>query len=532
MIPKASTNILLLMIFGLVVLIAAAGHFAPPLFGWIIIVAIILVFIVSMIKYRKTAIYLDRQKLLLKDAKTSSYNNIAESSILADRVKKIKEIFAAKQNLDSRIFAELQSARSSVNLGRSAGGVVILLGLAGTFYGLMVAISNAGGSLDSGQTSQTISAIENIFSSMMGIFGTSFAGLIAALFLNISHSLLVNRQMLFMADVEEYTQFKLIPQMQADYQQSTDEKDAYWSEFKELLVAVRADLNEQNQSSVVMLQDSLEKIAEELGGTMNASWEKISGDVQKELQENLSANLQNMQEIVTQSEKILAQNSGELHSLWENWLENQANQQRDWQNDLAQNAQNAWSSVEQSVGALQESLGTNLQQILANLDNTAKEISQNAQKEIDQNIDSSTQSIEQLAQNIQQSFGELSASTNDLLSRQSSLVAQMDSRMEMEQNISTQLHEGVGETAALMRTNQSELQASLELFNQGIEGLLQQLSQKSSGENGPAHSVEQIQIVLESFTEKTTELLEENALRSQEIMLELMEQIRSSTAEQ
>lgn len=567
---KTSINILVLMVLGLGVLSAAAWHFAPPLFGWVIIAAIVGVFVSGMLKYRRLALYLEAQEQDLQSAQ-KGIDAIPETSILAARRNRLQDLFAARQSVDSRFFAEILSARESVDLGRSAGGMVILLGLAGTFYGLMVAISNAGGSLDSGQTSQTLTAIENIFSSMMGIFGTSFAGLIAALFLNICHGFLATRKMGFMADVEEYTQFVLLPALQSKYER-TDEHAAYLSEFKELLQQVRSDLHTQNQNGVAELQKSLLSVAQNLGSAMDAAWQKISSEMQSKLQSNaelssqiLHSNAAQSKELLAstaaqntqvlsqsvefnqkvleqiavqnqksweqsseQSQQLLSQSTALLQNQWEGWLQAQKSQHQAWQEALVQTSQSAWGNVEQSVATLQQSLAANLENILSNLGQVGQNIASQAQGQVSQATQETLRAVEELTQKVQQLFGQLITGTDQLLGSQSALLDQMEARVSLEQNLTTQLNEGIGEAAVLMRVNQSELQASLEMFQQGIESLLLQLGQNSHESESDQGAAAQIHSVLESFAERTGELLEDNALRSQEIMLEIMEQIRSA----
>ena len=80
------------------------------------------------------------------------------------------------------------------------------------------------------------------------------------------------------------------------------------------------------------------------------------------------------------------------------------------------------------------------------------------------------------------------------------------------------------ETAELMRVNQSELSANLEMLRAGLETILEKLSGDTAEREDEESFVEHLNQSLEAFHERASEVLMENAVKTQEILLEVLEQ--------
>ena len=80
------------------------------------------------------------------------------------------------------------------------------------------------------------------------------------------------------------------------------------------------------------------------------------------------------------------------------------------------------------------------------------------------------------------------------------------------------------ETAELMRVNQSELSANLEMLRAGLETILEKLSGDTAERDEEESFVEHLNQSLEAFHERASEVLMENAVKTQEILLEVLEQ--------
>ncbi len=138
--------------------------------------------------------------------------------------------------------------------------------------------------------------------------------------------------------------------------------------------------------------------------------------------------------------------------------------------------------------------------------------------------------IESLSQKVQASFAELSRSSESLVASQQSLISGIDSRVAKENESTEALATSVGEAAKLMRVNQSELSANLEMFGKGIEAVLSKLSGDVPERENEQNFIEQLNSALQSFEERSGEVLLENALKTQEILLEILDQVQKAPA--
>lgn len=138
--------------------------------------------------------------------------------------------------------------------------------------------------------------------------------------------------------------------------------------------------------------------------------------------------------------------------------------------------------------------------------------------------------IESLSQKVQSSFAELSRSSESLVASQQSLISGIDSRVAKENESTEALSSSVAEAAKLMRVNQSELSANLEMFGKGIEAVLSKLSGDVPERENEQNFIEQLNSALQSFEERSGEVLLENALKTQEILLEILDQVQKAPA--
>ncbi len=102
--------------------------------------------------------------------------------------------------------------------------------------------------------------------------------------------------------------------------------------------------------------------------------------------------------------------------------------------------------------------------------------------------------------------------------------------MAKENESSETLSSSVAEAAKLMRVNQSELSANLEMFGKGIEAVLSKLSGDVPERENEQNFIEQLNSALQSFEERSGEVLLENALKTQEILLEILDQVQKAPA--
>jgi len=129
-----------------------------------------------------------------------------------------------------------------------------------------------------------------------------------------------------------------------------------------------------------------------------------------------------------------------------------------------------------------------------------------------------------LSNDILGAFQKLSDTSVTLLQAQKALTESIDNRVVKEKEATDALGGNLVETAELMRVNQSELSANLEMLRSGLATILEKLSGDTAEHDEEENFVEHLNQTLEAFHERASEVLMENAVKTQEILLEVMEQ--------
>ena len=264
---NAFNTILLLTLVGFAVLVAGAFYFGAPLFGWIIMVAIFAVFVVEQVIALGKLKLVRAEEELVDQCESRKSFSVNGDGVVATRLKLARELLQKGIRLDSPIAFEVLTSGSNVTIPRSSSGTVILLGLMGTFFGLMSSIATAGGAMDNSTTQGTLETIQVLFQNMKGIFGTSLCGLFAALILNASRNLLIARRDAFMARLDGLTL-----EMQGD---SSESGDSDKSEMERLFGMVSESLVKMTSS----VQQELSSIVNKVGETLSQSSAKMIADV-------------------------------------------------------------------------------------------------------------------------------------------------------------------------------------------------------------------------------------------------------------
>jgi hypothetical protein len=170
---------------------------------------------------------------------------------------------------------------------------------------------------------------------------------------------------------------------------------------------------------------------------------------------------------------------------------------------------------------------------LETLKNVALQVAEKAQAgsaELSQNV---SEKLGTLSSDILGAFQKLSETSSVLLEAQKALTESIDNRVVKEKEATDALGGNIVETAELMRVNQSELSANLEMLRSGLETILEKLSGDTAEHEEEDNFVEHLNQSLEAFHERASEVLMENAVKTQEILLEVLEQTqRSAIAQQ
>jgi hypothetical protein len=534
---KNSVYFIVANIVGIALLVATSVHFGSPLFGWLITAGIILVFANGMEKYRRGYMHLAAEEDLLAEYKKQERPEPIGKGVIAQRIELVKDMARRSVSVDSKVFSDILSARESSTLSRSPGGLVVLLGLAGTFYGLMVAVSSAGNSLDVNNSQTTLSAIHGIFQSMKGIFGTSFCGLIGALFLNSTHQIVTGRKLAYMADVEEYTQFQLLPAHAPKADNSEEmRRSALVEQLSRVVTTMQTTMQAELGKAIESLSSNLETVTksslERVEQAEKAVLSRMEG-----MQQQAS---QGLNQVITDSLKRIESSTGVLvegvgRATAESVARQSIQSQEQWNAALETVRKAMLQNAEQGKEAIDSILtvgGRVTEQGKAALD-SMQAIAHKVTDQADSRAVSLAQNVgtqvEQLARDVQASFGMLADSSRELVDSQRVLLVEISKRQDSEKELAQGLQAGIGDTSTLMRINQSEFQASLELFRQGVEALLEKFTGGSAEQENQRTFIDQLHATLEAFSEKASEVLVENAMRTQEILLDVLEQSRQAS---
>ncbi|MBQ2560446.1 MAG: fimbrial protein [Fibrobacter sp.] len=591
---NAFNTILVLTVVGLVTLIAGALYFGAPAFGWIIMIAIMAVYLVEQISaIRKMKQIVAEDEIIDACEKEHVYPELDEG-VVAKRVELARRLLQKNIRLDSPIAFEVLSSGSSVPLNRSVGSTVILLGLMGTFFGLMQSVATAGGAIDNSTTQGTLDTIQVLFQNMKGIFGTSLCGLFAALILGASRTVLSARRDDFMAHLDAFT---------LDMQDSVSEKGEIEENKNDLerlfdsveknlsviassvkdglagvvsmvgeeLSSMTSKLNQDVSSSIKTINDSLagavanmndstqkfgelvgasvssafnpinenigalsksvesipSKLDEKLNGisnALNAGLDGISSGVKASL-EGVSGNVETALSKVASDVKagldgVANATANAMEGSTKNIADSVAEQVRlsgeQWTNFM----QRLETETTANVDSQREGLET--------LKNVALQVAEKAQAgsaELSQNV---SEKLGALSSDILGAFQKLSETSSVLLEAQKALTESIDNRVVKEKEATDALGGNIVETAELMRVNQSELSANLEMLRSGLETILEKLSGDTAEHEEEDNFIEHLNQSLEAFHERASEVLMENAVKTQEILLEVLEQTQRS----
>ena len=597
-------------LIGAAILALGAFYFGAPLFGWVIMVAIFVIYLMSAMQIFSSVRTADAERnLLKKSAEACDAGNeiIAEelpAGIFQDRVQFLKRFASRHIALSAQDLPMLKSMWASKEELpiKSHSGVVVLLGLMGTFFGLMLSINAAGGAIESNATSETtLGIVQNIFASMKGIFGSSLCGLFAALILNAIYATYESDHEKLIAELDAFTLFYLIPK-------TVSEKDEATVEIRKLIDTVKAsdaaraaDFRGMIEASKSAEISRTESLAQSIAGLQSAE-EKTLTNLSNAQQQNLLelqkmfadgilkagekavADLANAQKVALDSmqtavQKLAADFVSVQKNAAEGILESGKNATAELRDSLSQvtaglseemqklstsvrsiesgvveglekEISNLSASVADSISlhldkqisnsseqwnALMESLKTSTEQVAAAeqkglevLRSVAEEVASKANDSTVGLSNTVTGEIENLSQKVQSSFAELAKSSELLVSSQRELIAGIENRVVKENESTEALGSGITEAAKLMRVNQSEFAANLEMFGKGIEAVLSKLSGDVPERENEQNFMDQLNTALQSFQERSGEVLLENALKTQEILLEILDQVQKT----
>lgn len=609
---NAFNTIILLTVVGFATLIVGALYFGAPAFGWIIMIAIMAVYLVEQLSaIRKMKQIIAENEIIDACEKDHVFPEL-DSGVVAKRVELAKRLLQKNIHLDSPIAFEVLSSGSSIPLNRSVGSTVILLGLMGTFFGLMQSVATAGGAIDNSTTQGTLDTIQVLFQNMKGIFGTSLCGLFAALILGATRTVLSSKRDEFMAHLDAFTldmqdsaseqgvieedkselerlfdsveknlsviassvqeglagvvsmvgeelsamTSKLNSDVVESVQKVSTEMTSSIKTVNDSLAGAVANMNESSQKfgelvgasvtnafnpineNIVALSKSVEaipaKLDEKLNGistSLNAGLDGISSGVKSSLEgvaSDVKAGLDGVASDVKAGLQDVAKGTMDVAYLTKDAMDEASKSIGDSVAEQVKQSSEQWANFMQRLESETTANVDSQREGLETLKNVALQVAEKAQAgsaELSQNV---SEKLGALSSDILGAFQKLSETSSVLLEAQKALTESIDNRVVKEKEATDALGGNIVETAELMRVNQSELSANLEMLRSGLETILEKLSGDTAEHEEEDNFVEHLNQSLEAFHERASEVLMENAVKTQEILLEVLEQTQRS----
>lgn len=609
---NAFNTILILTVVGFVALIAGALYFGAPAFGWIIMIAIMAVYLVEQFSaIRKMKQIIAEDEVIDSCEKGNAYPEPG-TGVVAKRIELAKRLLQKNIRLDSPIAFDVLSSGSSIPLNRSVGSTVILLGLMGTFFGLMQSVATAGGAIDNSTTQGTLDTIQVLFQNMKGIFGTSLCGLFAALILSANRTVLSSKRDEFMAHLDTFTldmqkdesaegvieedknelerlfesveknlsviassvkeglagvvsmvgeelsamTSKLNQDVVDSVQKVSSEMTSSIKTVNDSLAGAVANMNESTQKfgelvgasvknafspineNIGALSKSVEaipsKLDDKLNGisaALNASLDGLSAGVKSSLDgvaSDVKAGLDGVASDVKAGLQDVAKGTMDVAYLTKDAMDEASKSIGDSVAEQVKQSSEQWASFMQRLEDKTTANVDSQREGLETLKNVALQVAEKAQAgsaELSQNV---SEKLGALSSDILGAFQKLSETSSVLLEAQKALTESIDNRVVKEKEATDALGGNIVETAELMRVNQSELSANLEMLRSGLETILEKLSGDTAEHEEEDNFVEHLNQSLEAFHERASEVLMENAVKTQEILLEVLEQTQRS----
>lgn len=546
---KKDSGLVLLLIVASVILLALASlYFGAPLFGWLIIACIFAIFIGTAVRDYRLLRSLEVEASILEECEKSENYNSLSVGFVAERFKAVNALGKSLQSLSSQVSLELLNARLSLHCGKSASGVVILLGLMGTFFGLMLSVSTAGSTIDNSSSVATMNSIQAIFSNMKGIFGTSLCGIFASLILAFIHSRVERRAEIFASDLDLWTISKLFPMFASEKEGTLSDEDKLWNQVGSAIEKTGTRLTESFEKSISLLENRFSSVIDSQAQKMQESIVTLTGNISNSLKEQANnasvewnAMLKRFSDIadagltsqdaklkaLQESSESLSETLGkELQgvgvSLNETFITLSKNLDSQIKT-LLESSISQWNEFMQKLSQKTEETENVQRESIRTLADVASQVAEKAQAGSLELSSTVSLQIEELSSKVQTSFASLAEASSSLVETQKRLIEEIENRVVRENEASSSLAEGISEAATLMRVNQSEFAAGLEMFNKGLEALFEKLSGETE-EKEEEGFLDQIRRSLEIFHERASEILVENAVKTQEILLEILEQ--------
>jgi hypothetical protein len=558
-------QILLGGITGAGILIFGAVLVELPLYGYGLLSIMLLLLYSGCQKYTRLLSRIGWEKEQLNRSKTGSDSD-AESYV-GHRTELLKN--CQDQLLNRNTFAEIAAAKEETEIVDSTGSNLIVLGLIGTFYGLMQVVISAGQQMGANAAADISTVLPAIFQNMNGIFASSLSGLATALIINALKDKVQNEQARFLTDLEEYTQFTLIPNatkketnpLQSPIDALRIEMQKFRTEFSEEVISKFARVGDTLTEGLLGFPSKIEDSLKDSQMIWQKSWQTVLEDYSGEFQNLLKTS---QDELKHNSLGMWKQVQDDINAGVKSSLDVQKEVIVDsisgWANSLAK-VEEGFQSIPKQTKVILEDFSEALKSPIANLEGSIaslpkeikewkslvleqqeKYVSDLAEKNTELILDLSQQSnsllkgFEGATLNMQKGVDKLNHEGVTQITEQFSTIAKiaekgLASSANMEEKVRQRIESltlsledasgSMSSTSDLMKVNQVEFQSSLEMFNSGVESLIEHL--QNEGAEDQDEFLRKLNATLGAFHEKASDVLVENSVRTQEILLEVLQ---------
>lgn len=281
-------------------------------------------------------------------------------------------------------------------------GLLVMLGLLGTFVGMIVTLQGAASALNgSGELSAIRSALAAPIAGLSLAFGTSIAGVATSAMLGLSAALCrrdrmaVSRKLDDRVDLELHG-FSLEHQRQSAYTALQDQSRI----FPELVGALR-ELTGRMEQMGEQLSESLTRNQQDFHHTLTDQYRTLADSVSQSLKETLADSsrlaVENIQPLMEQSlaglsqqvqgthEKLNAITEKQLATLTERFRETTESAAQHWQQGLEQHQQTSArlvSDISTSLAAHHDQFRDNSSQLLAQVRSTQAELGNASEQQL------------------------------------------------------------------------------------------------------------------------------------------------------
>ena len=558
---------------GLLAIASTPLLFNLPVFGMGTLAVILATFFWFQRQNLKLYTWAQNEHIALADFKSKisqneSLDDFNSQGILLERIQHIRK--AISVNVEPLVDDFLLP--TPIRDKESGANLVVILGLMGTFFGLLSVVGNAGSVYSTAGGTRDLSLLlPQIFANMQGLFGSSFAGLLASLLLTLSHHFVLGEWNKIEEELDLLTRYELLPQMGAvKHDAQREDLVLLISEVK----ALRSDFVSHWTSQVEKVQT--------LGQNDRNEFIQSSQNLLKENVNSLQSQFNTFQNGLLEHHKSLSEQMNQRLEAWSQIFETNLKSQFATLNDSNQKAliesQAVFQKVTEEFAAIPQNSQNVLKEFAQNLNANVNEHLQNLSQAPEQILkishqqsDLRLQEAQELKQEIHSFQSQIQVQISDFVSEvQKSLLNVNDSfanfgreglekfRQDAQSLIGAsaevlssgaqKAQESIQSVAQLeslfmgimqtvetsvnaMRIQQIEMSTSLEMFRDGIDVLVQsqmQSEQDGSEINQIAELVQQSQSAIAHVQNTALQSLESTTEQTQQMLLEVLHQLRGA----